>query len=68
MARCRYMRDDDYCVVRAIVISKRDARLTPVGEGAYAECERCRYNPNKANGKNAKDVQEQQKQKEEQNG
>ena len=73
MARCRYMRDDDYCVVRAIVISKRDARLTPVGEGAYAECERCRYNPNKAqHAKNVQDVQgvqdvqKQKKQKEEQ--
>jgi hypothetical protein len=31
--------------MRAIVLSRRDASLTPRGEGAYAECERCLFRP-----------------------
>lgn len=31
--------------MRAILLSRRDASLTPRGEGAYAECERCLFRP-----------------------
>lgn len=31
--------------MRAILLSRRDVSLTPRGEGAYAECERCLFHP-----------------------
>ena len=58
MDRCRYMRDDDYCVVRAIVVTRRDPRLAPAGEGAYAECERCKFNLKKMFQKKRKESQD----------
>ena len=42
---CRYLRGGGWCAVRAILLSRRDASLTPRGEGAYAECERCLFRP-----------------------